>query len=181
MYYRWVIQFLSWLNFNFHLPPSLLSLFPLTIYILHLFPQIFLFPPNFNSHTIVSLLFYPSFLTSPSGLPQIPPGRRITCHRWRRLPPTMTNTWPRQGVVPPLRTLLLLCCFLTGQRSSRTTPPATDHNAFQWPVTQTCLWTIQRNNTAARTETYIEPFCKNNSTSYDIFYATLHFIRENVS
>lgn len=96
---------------------------------------------SIQSHTSIiasflfsSLSFFSSVLTSLSGLPHIPQGRRITCHRWRRLPPSMTNTWPRQGVFPPLRSLLLVCRFLTDLWASLTTTQTIGHNAFQWPV-----------------------------------------------
>lgn len=112
-------------------PPSLLSLFLFSN--IHHCPLVFFFP-NFQS-----FLFHPFFLTSLSGLPQIPPGRKITCHQWKRLPLTMTSTWPQQGVVPPLRNLLPLCCFQVGQQSCLTTTPESAHNAPELPTTHTCL------------------------------------------
>lgn len=108
------------------------------------FPQVFILPSNFHPHTNMSSLFYPFLLTFLSGLPQIPPGRRTTCHQWRRSTPTTTSTWSRKGDLPPLGTLLRLCRFLTGRQPSPSTPQAIAHNAFQWPVTQTRVWIIKR-------------------------------------
>lgn len=85
-----------------------------------------------SSMLVISLFYSLTFL---SGLPQIPPGRRTTSRRWRRLPPTMTNTWSHRGDVPPRSTLLHhLCCFLKAQQPSLTTLLRTAHNAFQWPT-----------------------------------------------
>lgn len=141
------------------------------------FPQVLIFFILSLLHNFYVIL---PLLTSLSGLPQIPPGRRITCHQWRRLPPTMTSTWPQQGYVPRLVTPLLLCCFLEGQRSSLTRPPGSGHNAFEWPITQTCLliitaehWETDQKVITVHPHKWIHS-AKISFTSYSLCNITLH-------